>query len=170
MAMVAPDLLREVEQFLYHEARLLDERRFHDWIELFTEDVHYWMPTRSSRYLNDLEHELSKPGELAWFDDDLIMLRGRVARLDTGMAWAEDPPSRTTRLISNVQIDGVDGEEIRVHCTFVVHRGRNESEEDLFFGSRDDVLRRVDGGFKIARRTIVLGQNVLSAKNLSIFF
>ncbi len=57
-----------------------------------------------------------------------------------------------------------------MHCTFVVHRVRNESEEDLCFGSRDDVLRRVAGGFKIARRTLVLGQNVLSAKNLSIFF
>ena len=55
--MVAPDLLREVEQFLYHEARLLDERRFHDWIELFTEDVHYWMPTRSSRSPSDCPHE-----------------------------------------------------------------------------------------------------------------
>ncbi len=92
LPMVAPDLLREVEQFLYHEPRLLDERRVHDWMELFSEAVHYGMPTRSSRYLNDLEHELSKPGELAWFDDDLIVLRGRVARLDTGMAWAEDPP------------------------------------------------------------------------------
>jgi biphenyl 2,3-dioxygenase beta subunit len=170
MTMVALDLLREVEQFLYQEARLLDERRFHEWIELFTEDVHYWMPTRSNRYLNDLQNELSKPGELAFFDDDLTMLRGRVARLDTCMAWAEDPPSRTTHLITNVQIDGVEGDEVRVHCTFMVHRGRNESEQDLFFGYRDDVLRRVDGSFKIAKRTIVLGQSVLSAKNLSIFF
>lgn len=170
MTAVAPDLLREVEQFLYHEARLLDERRFHAWIELFTEDVHYWMPTRSNRYLNDLENELSKPGELAFFDDDLTMLRGRVARLDTGMAWAEDPPSRTIHNVSNVQIDGVEGDELRVHCTFFVYRGRNESEQDLFVGYRDDVLRRVDGAFKIARRTIVLGQSVLSAKNLSIFF
>lgn len=170
MTTVAVDLLREVEQFLYAEARLLDERRFHDWLTLFTEDIHYWMPTRSNRMLSDIENELSKPGELAYFDDNLTMLRGRVARLDTGMAWAEDPPSRTQRLITNVQIDAVEGDEIKVHLCFMIHRGRNETEEDLFIGYRDDVLRRVDGGFKIAKRTIVLGQNVLSAKNLSIFF
>jgi len=170
MTTVAADLLREVEQFLYAEARLLDERRFHEWLELFTPDIHYWMPTRSNRMLNDLDNELSKPGELAYFDDTLLMLRGRVARLDTGMAWAEDPPSRTQRLLTNVQIDAVEGDEVKVHLGFLIQRCRNETEEDLFIGYRDDVLRRVDGGFKIAKRKIVLGQNVLSAKNLSIFF
>ena len=170
MTMVATDLLREVEQFLYAEARLLDERKFHDWLALFTEDIHYWMPTRSNRMLHEIDQEIGKPGDLAWFDENLTMLKGRVARLDTGMAWAEDPPSRTQHLVTNVQIDAVEGDEIKVHVCFLVHRGRNESEQDLFIGYRDDVLRRVDGALKIAKRTIVLGQNVLSAKNLSIFF
>jgi 3-phenylpropionate/cinnamic acid dioxygenase small subunit len=170
VTLVSPDLLREVEQFLYHEARLLDERRFHEWLDLLTEDIHYWMPTRSNRLRNDRDRELSQPGELAYFDDDLTLLRARVARLDTSKAWAEDPPSRTQHLVTNVQIDGVDGDDIRVHCGFLIHRGRNETEEDLFVGYRDDVLRRVGDELKIARRTIVLGQNVINAKNLSIFF
>lgn len=170
MTMVAPDLLREVEQFLYQEARLLDERHFHTWLELFTEDLHYWMPTRSNRLLPDIGRELSGRGELAYFDDDLPMLRARVVRLDTGMAWAEDPPSRTQHLVTNVQIDELTTDELKVHCCFLIFRGRNETEEDLFAGYRDDVLRRVEGGLKIARRKIVLTQNVLSAKNLSIFF
>ncbi len=164
------DLLREVEQFLYAEARLLDERHFHEWLELFTEDINYWMPLRTNRMIKDMAHELSKPGELAYFDDTLLMLKARVARLDTDMAWAEDPPSRTQHLITNVQIDSVDGDEISVHCSFLIHRGRNEREEDLFIGYRDDLLRRVDGQLRISRRKIVLGQNVLGAKNLSIFF
>jgi 3-phenylpropionate/cinnamic acid dioxygenase small subunit len=71
--------------------------------------------------------------------------------------------------VTNVQIDAVEGDEIRVHCGFLIHRGRNETEEDLFVGYRDDVLRRENGALKIARRTIVLGQSVLSARNLSIF-
>lgn len=170
MSTVAPDLLREVEQFLYHEARLLDERRFHEWLELFTDDVHYWMPTRSNRMRGDSGREIAGPDELAYFDDNLTMLRARVARLDTGMAWSEDPPSRTQHMVLNVQIDAVNGDEVQVHSAFIVHRGRLETEEDLFIGHRDDLLRRVDGTFKIARRRIVLGQSVLSAKNLSIFF
>lgn len=164
------ELLREVEQFLYAEARLLDERRFNEWLELFTDDVHYFMPTRSNRMLPDIELELGKPGELNYFDDTKTMLVGRVYRLGTGTAWAEDPPSRTQHLISNVQIDQVRGDEVDVHACFLVCRGRNETEEDLFVGYRDDTLRRVDGHLKIARRNIVLTQNVLSAKNLSIFF
>ena len=164
------ELQWEVEQFLYAEARLLDERHFHEWLELFAEDVHYWMPLRTNRMLKDIANELSKPGELAYFDDDFLMLRGRVARLDTEMAWAEEPPSRTQHLITNVQIDRVDGDELWVHLSFIVHRGRNETEEDLFIGYRDDLLRRVNGQLKIAKRKIVLGQNVLAAKNLSIFF
>src|SRR5512145_2965368 len=99
-------IIREVEQFLYREARLLDERRFHDWLELITEDVRYWMPGRSSRYpatskaIGILDYdrydaeELSREGELAIFDETKDTLRSRIARLDTGMAWAEDPPSR----------------------------------------------------------------------------
>ena len=98
------------------------------------------------------------------------MLKGRVARLDTDMAWAEDPPSRTQHMVYNVQIDEVDGEEIKVHCSFILYRNRLETEVDLWCGYRDDVLRRVQGHFKIARRTIVLAQNVITAKNLSVFF
>ena len=100
------ETLREVEQFLYREARLLDNRRFSEWLELFSDDVRYWMPTRSNRYpLNSKaisildasryeEEEISGEDELAFMEETKKTLQMRVARLDTGMAWAEDPPSR----------------------------------------------------------------------------
>ena len=158
------DVTREVERFLYREARLLDERRFHDWLTLFTDDIRYFMASRSNRY-----PKISKA--IAILDEDKASLSARVARLDTGMAWAEDPPSRTRHLISNIEVEPGDGEaEITVYSNFLVYRSRAESEEDFYVGARQDVLRRVAGEWKIARRRIVLDQNVLSAKNVSVFF
>src|SRR5207248_11728679 len=97
------DLLREVEQFLYREARLLDSRRFREWLELFTDDIRYLMVTRSNRYPRHSraiaildsdryrEDDRGRDDELAVFDESKETLTSRVARLDTGMAWAEDP-------------------------------------------------------------------------------
>ena len=177
------EILREVEQFLYREARLLDERRFHEWLELFTDDVRYWMPGRSNRYpkrskaivLLDpdryTEEELSREDELAILDETKETLGRRIARLDTGMAWAEDPPSRTRHMLSNIEVEpGDTATEIKVYANFMVYRNRSETEQDFYVGARQDVLRHVDGAWKIARRKIILEQTVLLAKNVSIFF
>jgi len=87
------------------------------------------------------------------------------------MAWAEDPPSRTRHMISNIEVEAGDTEaEIKVYSNFIVYRSRAETEEDFYVGAREDRLRRVDGAWKIANRRMVLDQNVLTAKNLSIFF
>jgi 3-phenylpropionate/cinnamic acid dioxygenase small subunit len=177
------DTLHEVEQFLYREARLLDRRQFREWLELFTDDVRYWMPMRNNRYprsskalkiLNPVRHddaELTRSDELALLDETKSTLVRRIARLETGMAWSEDPPSRTRHLITNVEIEanGRDG-ELSVYSNFLVYRTRAETEVEFFVGSRDDVLRSVNGARKIARRQIVLDQTVLSVKNISIFF
>jgi 3-phenylpropionate/cinnamic acid dioxygenase small subunit len=177
------DLIREVEQFLYREARLLDDRKFHDWLTLFTDDVRYWMASRTNRYpksskaiaILDLdryvEDDIGREDELAILDETKETLSGRVARLDTGMAWAEDPPSRTRHMVSNIEVEaGAVESEIRVYSNFIVYRSRAETEQDFYVGARQDVLRRVDGEWKIAHRKLVLDQNVLLAKNVSIFF
>jgi 3-phenylpropionate/cinnamic acid dioxygenase small subunit len=177
------EIVREVEQFLYREARLLDERRFHEWLELFTDDVRYWMGARTNRYPRSskaiailspnryVEDDHTREDELSILDESKETLAGRVARLDTGMAWAEDPPSRTRHLLTNIEVAPGDGaSELKVYSNFIVYRSRAESEEDFYVGGRQDVLRRVDGAWKIASRKLTLDQNVLSAKNVSIFF
>ena len=177
------ELLREVEQFLYREARMLDERRFHEWLELFTDDVRYWMAGRSTRYPRSSkaitvldperrqESELAIEDEMAILDETKVTLVGRIARLDTGMAWAEDPPSRTRHIISNIEVEPGDAaSELKVYSNFLVYRTRAETEQDFYVGARQDVLRRVDGAWKIARRKLVLDQNVLLPKNVSVFF
>jgi 3-phenylpropionate/cinnamic acid dioxygenase small subunit len=177
------EVIREVEQFLYREARLLDERRFHEWLELLSDDVRYWMSTRTNRYptvskailsldsTRDDEADLAKVNALAIFDETKETLRRRVARLDTGMAWAEDPPSRTRHIITNIEVEqGESASELKVYANFMVYRNRSETEQDFYVGGRQDVLRQVNGAWQIARRTIILDQNVLLAKNVSILF
>jgi 3-phenylpropionate/cinnamic acid dioxygenase small subunit len=176
-------MIWSVEQFLYREARLLDERRFRDWLCLFTDDVHYWMAARTNRYPRSskaiaildadrfAEADSAAADGLGLFDEDIKTLTARVARLETGMAWAEDPPSRTRHLITNIEIaPEASGSELTVHSNFIVYRSRGETEQDFYVGARQDRLRHVDGAWKIARRRMILDQNVLTAKNLSIFF
>ena len=177
------ETISEVEQFLYREARMLDNRQFHEWLELLTDDVRYWMPIRSNRYpVNSKaisildgsryeESELSSERDLALMDEDKDSLKRRVDRLDTGMAWAEDPPSRTRHIITNIEVEAGDTEgELRVYSNFFMYRTRAETEQDFYIGSREDVLRRVGGQLRVASRKIVLDQTVLLAKNLSNFF
>lgn len=160
----------EVEQFYYDEAAILDSRRYDDWIELFTDDTHYFMPLRRTRSKRELDQEFTQPGEMAFFDEDIDLLRGRVIKLNTGRSWSEDPPSRTRHLITNVRVVGDDGNELEVESNFHLYRTRLKSEEDSWIGSRSDTLRRVDGGLRIARRHIFLEQTVLLSRNLSNFF
>ena len=149
------EIIREVEQFLYREARLLDERRFHEWLDLLAEDIRYWMPVRSNRYpkvskaISILdpdryaEEELAKDDELAILDETKETLARRIARLDTGMAWAEDPPSRTRHLIANIEVEAGEREsEVKVSSNFIVYRNRGETEEDFYVGGRQDILRK----------------------------
>jgi len=166
---VADDLLREVEQFLYAEARLLDERRYEDWLALFTDDCRYWLPLMSTR--ENGEGEITGDADLAHFDDNKTTLTLRVKRLYTEFAYAERPPSRTVRVVSNVQVEpGSRDGEATAFSNLIVYRTRLETTTDIFAGRRTDVLRKADSGWRIARRQVVLATNVLPANNLSIFF
>ena len=176
MTLVAPDLARllvkqEVEEFLYQEAELLDERRYEEWLDLFTEDARYWMPMRRNVPADELEREFTREGaDVNWFDEGKDTLTRRVKQIRTGVHWAEQPPSRICHIVSNVQILEAGRDEIRVKSRFLLYRNRVETETDFLVGKREDLLRRVDGGLRVARRKIVLDQNVLLAKNLTFFF
>ena len=160
----------EIEQLYYWEAALLDERRFSEWLSLFTLDAHYWMPLRRTVMANDSEHEFTKPGAMALFDDDKTMLEMRVKKLATGYSWSEDPPSRTRHIITNVRVLSQQGDETTVEANFHLYRTRLEADEDSWIGRRCDVLRRVDGELKISKRDVFLEQTLLRSRNLSNFF
>jgi 3-phenylpropionate/cinnamic acid dioxygenase small subunit len=169
-------LKQQIEDFLYHEAELLDERRYEDWLALLADDVRYWMPMRRNVKFGELEREFTREGQdINWFDEGKDTLTRRVQQILTGVHWAEEPLSRLCHMVSNVQLLHVQPSvvapaEVTVKSRFLIYRNRVETETDLLVGKREDVLRRVDGQWQIRQRKIILDQNVLLAKNLTFFF
>jgi 3-phenylpropionate/cinnamic acid dioxygenase small subunit len=163
-------LWNELMHFYIREAWMLDERRFKDWLKIFTDDLFYFMPRRKNVSRRDLNRELTKPGDLALFEESKKDMELRINRLDTGMAWSEDPPSRTRHLIGNLMVESLGENEAKAVTAFIVYKSHLETDQDLYAGSREDLLRREDGQWKVARRTIILDANVLLSKNISVFF
>lgn len=157
-----------VVDFLYREAELLDHARHREWLSLLTSDVTYVAPVRitSAHSLRDSARE-----DMAHFDEDHYSLTKRVERLETEYAWAEDPPSRTRRFVTNIRCwKGDDRGELVARCNLLVFRSRGDiSGPDLLSAERTDVLREVDGAFQIASRVILLDESVLRTQNLAIF-
>jgi 3-phenylpropionate/cinnamic acid dioxygenase small subunit len=169
-------LTHEITQFLYAEAELLDERRYDEWLDLLSEDLRYWMPMRRNVKYDDTTREFTREGEdISWFDEGKDTLVRRVRQIQTGIHWAEEPRSRITHMVSNVQLlevvaDVDEPREVSVKSRFLIYRNRVETETDLLVGKREDTLRRNGSGWLIARRKIILDQNVLLTKNLTFFF
>ena len=165
-------LQAEVERFFALEAELLDERRFDEWLALLHDDLRYWMPMARNMPYDRPELEYSAAGtlEASWFDEGKGTLQKRIEQIQGGDHWAEEPRSRTTHLVANVRICGVDGDDITAHSRFVVYTCRLEHDTETFIGKRVDVLRRENGALKVLRRTIHLDQSVLLTRNLTTFF
>ena len=169
-------LTQEVTEFLYREAELLDERRYDDWLALLADDIRYWMPMRRNVKYGEEEREFTRERQdIAWFDEGKDTLTRRVKQIQTGIHWAEEPVSRISHLITNVQLVEATpsvayAREVTTRCRFLIYRNRVETETDILVGKREDVLRRESEGWRISRRKIVLDQNVLLSKNLTFFF
>jgi 3-phenylpropionate/cinnamic acid dioxygenase small subunit len=156
-----------VEDFLYHEAELLDDRKYDAWLALFTEDVRYTAPIKVTRKAPAVD----VVDDIGHFDDTIHSLGLRVRRLSTDVAWAEDPPSHTRRIVGNIRIRATDDpDELAVRNNLLLFRSRGDlGAHDLIAGERHDLLRRVDGAWRIARRRAVLDQSSLGTKNLGVF-
>lgn len=155
-------------EFLNHEAELLDENRMEEWLELVDEEIHYRIPMRVTR---ERTAGLGFSEEGAFLDVDWPMLRTRVARLAGEYAWAEDPPSRTRRLVTNVRVDPSDDPAfIHLRSNFLLYRGRYDFPEyNVLCGERFDVLRVREDGFALYKRLVRLDQTTLSIDNLALF-
>lgn len=161
-------LHNEVTYFLYAEAELLDNARYSDWFALFAEDVRYWMPVRTTRFLAAGK---GFDDSMALIDDNYASLKTRVLRLESDTAWAESPPSRTRHFITNVMVkDSTGAGEIEAASYFMVTRTRSDRNYQMFTGVREDVLRRGEAGLRIASRKILIDQTVITNTNLSILF
>jgi 3-phenylpropionate/cinnamic acid dioxygenase small subunit len=158
------ELKQELEDFLYREAHILDEHRLEDWLDLFTEDAEYLVPLREY-----VQGDVAPAGHPV-IRDDKAMLTVRVHKDATGFSHVETPVSMTCHLISNVVVDeGPTADEVEVRSTFTVRQARKLRDEAWWAGRRHDRLRRVDGGWKIARREVHLDSTVLP-RGIAIFF
>jgi p-cumate 2,3-dioxygenase beta subunit len=146
-------LEREAEDFIVQEAAMLDEWRLDDWLALFTEDARYVVPATDALTGDPKE-------SLGIINDDIARLRGRVERLKSRHAHREFPWSRTRRLITNVRVKEINGEEMEVNASFLVYRIRS-GQVDPLIGSYLYTLRRIDGSLKIAGRKAVLDLEAL---------
>ena len=171
------ELTQEVAEFLYREADLLDERRYGEWLDLLAEDLIYFMPIRHNvKFGQHAARENTRQGEgISWFDEDKWTLGKRVEQILTGVHYAEEPLSRTAHLVTNIRVlsatpSAAAAETVEVGSRFLIQQNRVEYETYTFVGRRRDILRRAGEDWRIARREIILEQNVLLAKNLSILF
>jgi 3-phenylpropionate/cinnamic acid dioxygenase small subunit len=161
--MVSNEDRQQIEDLLSREAHLLDERRFREWLDLFTEDVEYLMPLT--------EHVQGKvaPAGHPIIKDDKNTMRARVAKDETGWSHVETPVSMTCHLISNILVEDEADGEVTVKSSFMVRQARKLRDEAFWVGRRHDRVRRVEGQWLIARRCVFLDATVLP-RGVSIFF
>lgn len=157
-------MIRDVERLLYHEAHLLDSGLFHDWLELMAPDLRYWAPVRAEVPRTQEREEEST--RLPLFDETRASLALRIRRLDTGLAWAEIPHTRTRRFVSNITAEGeVDG-LVRVRSNFMLFRSRSLVEESIVVGCREDRWSRSDK-WLLRERKIILDH--CTVENMPLF-
>jgi 3-phenylpropionate/cinnamic acid dioxygenase small subunit len=158
----------ECTEFLNTEAELLDDQRLHEWLDLLTEDISYRVPRRVTRERGAERSEFSDEGFL--YREDAGTLKTRVKRYDREYAWAENPPSRTRRLVSNIRVQQSEDGEYFVKSNVHLYRNQGDTTQyDLIAYEREDILRRVDGELKLAERVVYLDQTILATRNLSFF-
>jgi 3-phenylpropionate/cinnamic acid dioxygenase small subunit len=182
---VGPELQYEVEQWYYREARLLDGREYRQWLALCLPEIRYVVPGRGNPLVdNDLrgqEEMISVDRELEGRDSAGLPIRDetlpylmlRVERAYKPNAWSENPPARTRRLVGNVEIQGIEGDELSVLSAFHLHWSRPGSRSFLYAGQRRDVLRRAEGGalgeLRLRSREVVMDLSEIEYPTLGLF-
>jgi 3-phenylpropionate/cinnamic acid dioxygenase small subunit len=162
--MVNWELKREVEELLAREAHLLDERRFDEWLNLFTDDAEYLVPLREY-----VEGEV-EPAGLPVIRENKDGLLLRVRKDATGFSHTEVPASMTCHLITNIVVDEIpNSDEVEARSAFAVRQTRKLHDEAWWAGRRIDRLRRTNGSWQIAHREVCMDATVYP-RGVSIFF
>lgn len=139
--------LRELEQFIYSEARFADEHDYDSWEALWTDDALYWVPVDGGGY--DPERHVSI------MYDNRRRISTRLQQLRTGKRYAQSPPSNLRRTISNIELLGVEGQDISLGANFVLYESKPRGIH-TWAGRYTYVVRRVDGEPKLVRKTVML--------------
>jgi 3-phenylpropionate/cinnamic acid dioxygenase small subunit len=175
-------LISRVEQFLFREARLLDERKAQQWLALVAEDINYLVPSRhvptpdpelrGSEAFHDRAQELETAGVdgCPIRDENFFNLAIRVDRMFKVNAWAENPPARTRRYLSNIEVAARPDGNFEVYSNFQLFYSRHQQDNFTYYGQRQDILRPEGDSFKLARREVILDFNVITVPTLGLIF
>ena len=144
------DLLREVEQFVYREARLADELQYDEWEALWTDDAIYWVPAGAD--------DIDPTTQMSVIFDNRSRIGTRIKQLNTGKRHAQNPASRLRHLITNVELLGREDDDIHLGANFLVYESRDRGLT-LWAGRTEWTLRRTPDGLRIARKKVMLVNN-----------
>jgi 3-phenylpropionate/cinnamic acid dioxygenase small subunit len=179
---LTPELQLSLEQFYYREARLLDNRKYQEWLALCAADISYSMPARTNVMVDNREQGqqdmISVERELEDIDSDgcplreenIIHLMLRVDRAYKRNSWAENPPARTRRIIGNVELTGMEENRLSVLNNFHMFYARPGSADFFYAGQRRDTLVAADGSYTIARREIIMDMADINVPTLGLIF
>ncbi|HKA56259.1 MAG TPA: aromatic-ring-hydroxylating dioxygenase subunit beta [Candidatus Binatia bacterium] len=148
----------QIENFLYREARLMDEHAYDEWLSLWAEDMLYWVPCN--------EDDIDPQRHVSIIYDDRPLLEDRIERLKSGAAYAQEPKSRLRRVISNVEIEEGENGEVTTYSNFNLTELRR-GKQDTFAGRTIHKLRPQGSGFKIAYKKVLLVNNDEVIDNLT---
>ena len=153
---------------LYDDAAALDERRFDDWVKLLATDLIYTAPIRLTRTGPNRDRDVVRT--MMHFDDTYASILMRTGRLSKS-AWAEDPPSRTRRFVTNVRIAeaGPAGEYEVVSYLYLTRSRGDAPETETITAERRDVWRQAGDSYQLARREIIVDQSTLNMSNFAVF-
>jgi 3-phenylpropionate/cinnamic acid dioxygenase small subunit len=152
---------------LYDEAAALDERRFDDWVAMLAKDLIYQAPIRLTRAGPQRDRDVMRT--MFHFDEDYSSIELRTGRLQKS-AWAEDPPSRCRRFITNVRVAELDAAgEYDVVSYLYIERSRGDNpDNEKMTAERRDIWREVDREYQLVRREIIVDQSVLGMSNFAV--
>jgi 3-phenylpropionate/cinnamic acid dioxygenase small subunit len=165
---IAPEVYFQITDFLNEEAYFLDNRMYKEWLELLTDDIIYRMPMRETVEGVDV---VNIAADSSFFEESKSSLRTRVLRLYTKSAWVENPATRQRHFISNIKIETTSQPDVyKARSYFLFKRSRGSIPEvEEMFGERNDIVKKVDGEWKLASRTIYPDQAVITTMNMSMF-
>lgn len=168
-----------ISQFYFREARLLDERKYQQWLALLTEDVTYTLPARHTPFADPAQREtealLALENDTAaglappLRDDNHLTLSIRVMRAFKMNSWTDNPPARTRRFVSNIEVLQA-GDGFEVYSNLLLYFSRYGQDNHVYTGRRHDFLRQTGDGLKIARREVLLDWNVVTGPSAGLLF
>jgi 3-phenylpropionate/cinnamic acid dioxygenase small subunit len=176
----SPEQQRALEAFYYHEARLLDNRQYQQWLALVCEDIQYRMPSRVNLLVDNrergdeamisVERELEDADSMGTpiREETYVHLAVRVERAFKMNSWSENPPPRTRRIVGNVELMSVEGDVYNVVSNFHLYYARPGTRDFLYSGQRRDVLIPEGDSFKLKERELIMDYSTIDVPTLGL--